>query len=38
MRIKIGKLEREVLQLEETVEGVDSWNLVQSQQYTPGML
>jgi hypothetical protein len=38
MGIKVGKLEREVLQLERTVEGVDAWNLGQLQQYTPGML
>jgi hypothetical protein len=29
MGIKLGKLEREVLQLERTVEVVESWYLVQ---------
>jgi len=32
MGIKVGKLEKEVLQMERTVEGVDSWYLVQLQQ------
>jgi hypothetical protein len=38
MGIRVGKLEREVLQLERTVDGVDAWKLGQLQQYIPGML
>lgn len=38
MGTNVGKLESEVSELERTVEGVDGQNLVQLQQYAPGML